>query len=76
MVAHSLARFAKNVVNDMYWLEDEPPLAIDTLYHDCLHINEWVNHFILKKKNIYIYIYIYILLILNFYANQNLENVV
>lgn len=25
MVAHSLARFARNIADDMYWLEDAPP---------------------------------------------------
>ena len=39
-VAHSLARFAKNVVNDMYWLEDSPSPALDALYYDLLHLNE------------------------------------
>lgn len=50
MVAYFLTRFAKNVVDDMYWLEDEPPPAIGILNHDHLRINEWVNHFTLKKK--------------------------
>ncbi|XP_030924586.1 uncharacterized protein LOC115951544 [Quercus lobata] len=39
-VAHSLARFAKNVVDDMYWLEDSPPPALDALYYDSLHLDE------------------------------------
>ena len=40
MMAHSLARFARNIVEDLYWMEDEPPPAADALLHDCLHINE------------------------------------
>ena len=40
MVAHSLARFARNIVEDLYWMEDEPILAVDVLHHDRLHIND------------------------------------
>ena len=40
MVAHSLARFARNIVDALYWTEDEPPPAEDALHFDCLHINE------------------------------------
>ncbi|XP_065628321.1 uncharacterized protein LOC136067029 [Quercus suber] len=40
MVAHSLARHARNISDEMYWLEDSPPLAMDALYQDFLHINE------------------------------------
>ena len=40
MVAHSLARFARNIGEDMYWMEDEPPPIVDALHHDSLHINE------------------------------------
>ncbi|KAK9988600.1 hypothetical protein SO802_028839 [Lithocarpus litseifolius] len=40
MVAHSLARFARNIVDDMYWMEDEPPPAVDGFHYDRLHINE------------------------------------
>ena len=40
MVAHSLARFARNIVDDLYWMEDEPPPVVDALHHDRLHINE------------------------------------
>nr|XP_023894563.1 TMV resistance protein N-like [Quercus suber] len=31
MVAHALARFAKNVSEDLYWLEDTPPPVVDEL---------------------------------------------
>ena len=40
MVTHSLARFARNIVNALYWMEYEPPPAVDALHYDCLHINE------------------------------------
>ena len=41
MVAHGLARFAKNVSEDMYWLEDSPPPVVDELYFDMLNLNDW-----------------------------------
>ena len=50
MVSHSLAKYVKNIVDDMYWLKDTPPPAVDALYWDFLRINEWLNLFILKKK--------------------------
>ena len=31
-VAHSLARHARNVVEDIVWVEDSPPPALDALY--------------------------------------------
>ena len=40
MVAHSLARFARNIVEDLYWMEDEPLPVVDALLHDRLNINE------------------------------------
>ena len=36
----NMARFARNIVEDLYWMEDEPPPAVDALHHDHLHINE------------------------------------
>ena len=50
MVAHSLARYAKNLSDEMYWLEDSPPLAVEVLYQDSLHINEWLIVLLSKKK--------------------------
>lgn len=32
MVAHSLAKYVRNIVDDMYWLEDTLPPAVDGLY--------------------------------------------
>ena len=50
MVAHSLARHVRNIIDEMYWLEDSSPPAVDTLYQDFLHINEWTNSLFFKKK--------------------------
>ena len=33
-VAHVLAQYAKNIIDDMQWKEDLPPLAREALYHD------------------------------------------
>ena len=33
-VAHILAQFAKNIIEDMYWMEDVPPIAREALYQD------------------------------------------
>nr|XP_023894814.1 uncharacterized protein LOC112006735 [Quercus suber] len=35
-VAHSLARFVKTIVEDIFWLEDSPPPALEALYVDSL----------------------------------------
>ena len=37
MVAHYLVRFARNIVEDRYWMEDEPIPAVDALHRDLLH---------------------------------------
>ena len=39
-VAHVLARHAKNVVEEMIWLEETPPPAVEALYLDYLHLSE------------------------------------
>ena len=33
-VAHVLAQFAGNITEDMYWMEDVPPIAREALYQD------------------------------------------
>ncbi|XP_075674994.1 uncharacterized protein LOC142644222 [Castanea sativa] len=33
-VAHVLAQYAKDLIDDMYWMEDLPPFAREALYHD------------------------------------------
>lgn len=35
-VAHSLARFAKNIDDEIVWLDDSPPTALEALYFDNL----------------------------------------
>ena len=35
-VAHSLARFAKGVEDEIVWLEESPPPALEALYFDSL----------------------------------------
>ncbi|XP_065626120.1 uncharacterized protein LOC136066171 [Quercus suber] len=40
LVSHSLARHAKNISNDVILLEDSPPLALASLYHDYSAITE------------------------------------
>ena len=35
-VAHSLAQHARNIVEDVFWMEDSPPPALNVLYHDSL----------------------------------------
>ena len=37
-VARVLAQYAKNIIEDMYWMEDLPPFAREALYHDAIII--------------------------------------
>ena len=39
-VAHGLARYAKYVKEDMYWIEDNPPPVLKALYYDLSHLNK------------------------------------
>ena len=58
-MAHVLAQYARHTLDeDLYWMEDSPPPALEALYHDSLSI--WMNEYFpfKKKKKIYIYIYI------------------
>ena len=51
LVAHSLARYAKNVSNFVIRIEDFPPLALEALYLDSIQFQELMNeNFFLKKK--------------------------
>ena len=33
-VAHELAQFARNISQDLYWMEDVPPIVREALYQD------------------------------------------
>ena len=33
-VAHELAHFARNISQDLYWMEDVPPIVREALYQD------------------------------------------
>ena len=35
-VAHALSQHARNISEDVFWMEDSPPLALTALYHDSL----------------------------------------
>ncbi|XP_075660071.1 uncharacterized protein LOC142629904 [Castanea sativa] len=36
--AHALAQHARNIFEDVFWMEDSPPLAMNALYQDSLMI--------------------------------------
>ena len=40
MVAHTLAKYAKNISDIVYWIEDSPPHAVEALYQNSLHVSE------------------------------------
>ena len=35
-VVHALAQHARNIFEDVFWMEDSPPPALNALYHDSL----------------------------------------
>lgn len=35
-VAHALVQYARNIYDDIFWMEDSPPPAMEALYHDSL----------------------------------------
>ncbi|XP_023873343.1 uncharacterized protein LOC111985934 [Quercus suber] len=39
-VAHSLAKYAKSIVEDIFWMEETPTPAIEAVYLDSLFLNE------------------------------------
>ena len=41
-VAHSLAHYVRHIDNDIVWLEDSPPPALEALYVDSLSIFDWM----------------------------------
>ena len=38
--AHILVQYARNITDELYWMEDSPPPGLEALYQDCLNINE------------------------------------
>ena len=38
-VAHVLAQYVRTTIDDMYWIEDLPPLAMEALYQDANFID-------------------------------------
>lgn len=38
-VAHVLARHARNLAEDMYWMKDAPPITLEAMYQDSLLMN-------------------------------------
>ena len=52
-VAYVLAQFARNITENMYWMEDVPPIAREALYQDANFV-EYMNDMLLfqnKKKD-------------------------
>ena len=41
-VAHSLARYARHIDDDIVWLEDSPLPALEAFYVDFLSIFDWM----------------------------------
>nr|XP_023907664.1 uncharacterized protein LOC112019374 [Quercus suber] len=35
-VAHSLTRYARNVHDEIHWMEDSPPLVVEAIYYDSI----------------------------------------
>ena len=50
VVAHSLARFARSVEDEVVWLEDIPPPALQALYEDSNSIEIKIRSAFKKKK--------------------------
>ena len=50
-IAHSFAKYAKQIDYEIVWLEESPPHALEALYFDhCCFMNEWYLVGLLKKK--------------------------
>ena len=37
-VAHVLAKYAKDLVEDIVWIEDSPPPGVEALYYDSISV--------------------------------------
>ena len=37
-VTHILARYAKDLVEDIVWIEDSPPVVVEALYLDSFNV--------------------------------------
>ena len=48
-MAHSLARYAREVSDEVIWLEDSPPLAMEAFYLNSISI-QWMKVWILFHK--------------------------
>ena len=49
-VAHVLAQFARNISEDMYWMEDFPPIAREALYQDANFVSKLNDMLLFPKK--------------------------
>ena len=50
-VGHSLSRYARQIDENIVWLKDSPPPALEALYLDSLSISTWMEvDFGFKKK--------------------------
>ena len=51
-VAHVLAQFARNITEDMHWMEDVPPIAREALYQMLILLINWMIWYasVSKKK--------------------------
>lgn len=38
--AHSLAKYARSIDGDIFWMEETPPLALEVVYLDSVSLNE------------------------------------
>ena len=61
-VAHVLAQFARNITEDMHWMEDVPPIAREALYQMLILLINWMIWYASvskkKKKNQFVYAFL------------------
>ena len=51
-IAHVLAQHARNIIDDMYWMEDSPLPALEALYQDAILLCMSEFSVFKKKKNL------------------------